>query len=201
MEVDMDEMKSAFERAMERAESLGKASEEDLRRWKYLPEGEKLAARYLRDECDLTAEIGKYDDDDARQLVSEGAQGILVKNIDLPRNEPAKKINRKAMEAIKELKRDKVSLENVYTKIRRVFSHYEQEGEQQRKQAYEAVKRDVEAKMRQALQQQLGTSAPARIDVESQPQFQQQLRQTLAQLDSQYLALLGEYRQEILSIA
>jgi len=167
----MDEMKSAFERAMERAESLGKASEEDLRRWKYLPEGEKLAARYLRDECNLTAEIGKYDED-MRQLVSEGAQGILVKNIDLPRNEPAKKINRKVMEVLKELKRDKVSLENVYTKLRRIFNHYEQEGEQQRKQAYEAVKRDVEAKMRQALQQQLGTSAPARIDVESQPQFQ-----------------------------
>jgi hypothetical protein len=196
----MDEMKSALERAMERAESLGKASEEDLRKWKYIPGGEKLAARYLKDECDLLAEIGRFDDD-ARKLVSEGAQAILVNNIDLPRNEHVKRVNRKAMETIKELKRDKVSLENVYTKIRRVFSHYEQEGEQQRKQAYEAVKRDVEAKMRQALQQQLGTSAPARIDVESQPQFQQQLRQTLAQLDSQYLALLGEYRQEILSIA
>jgi hypothetical protein len=50
MEVDMDEMKSAFERAMERAESLGKASEEDLKKWKYIPEGEKLAARYMKDE-------------------------------------------------------------------------------------------------------------------------------------------------------
>ncbi len=196
----MDEMKSAFERAMERAESLGKASEEDLRRWKYLPEGEKLAAKYLINECDLVVEIGRYDDD-ARQLVSEGAQGILVKNIDLPRNELAKKANKKAMEAIKELKRDKVSLENVYTKLRRIFNHYEQEGEQQRRQAYEAVKRDVEAKMRQALQQQLGASAPERIDVESQPQFQQELRRALAQLESQYLALLGEYRQEILGIA
>lgn len=196
----MGEMKSAFERAMERAESLGKASEEDLRRWKYLPEGEKLAAKYLINECDLVVEIGRYDDD-ARQLVSEGAQGILVKNIDLPRNELAKKANKKAMEAIKELKRDKVSLENVYTKLRRIFNHYEQEGEQQRRQAYEAVKRDVEAKMRQALQQQLGASAPERIDVESQPQFQQELRQALAQLESQYLTLLGEYRQEILGIA
>jgi hypothetical protein len=200
MEVDMDEMKSAFERAMERAESLGKASEEDLRRWKYLPEGEKLAGKYLINECDLVVEIGRYDDD-ARQFVSEGAQGILVKNIDLPRNELVKKTNKKAMEAIKELKRDTVSLENVYTKLRRIFNHYEQEGEQQRGQAYEAVKRDVEAKMRQALQQQLGASAPARIDVESQPQFQQELRRALAQLESQYLTLLGEYRQEILSIA
>lgn len=196
----MGEMKSAFERAMERAESLGKASEEDLRRWKYLPEGEKLAAKYLINECDLVVEIGKYDDD-ARQLVSEGAQGILVKNIDLPRNELVKKATKKAMEAIKELKRDTVSLENVYTKLRRIFNHYEQEGEQQRGQAYEAVKRDVEAKMRQALQQQLGASAPVKIDVESQPQFQQELRRALAQLESQYLTLLGEYRQEILGIA
>ena len=196
----MDEMKSAFERAMERAESLGKASEEDLRRWKYLPEGEKLAAKYLINECDLVVEIGRYDDD-ARQLVSEGAQGILAKNIDLPRNELAKKANKKAMEAIKELKHDKVSLENVYTKLRRILNHYEQEGEQQRGQAYEAVKRDVEAKMRQALQQQPGASASGRIDVESHPQFQQELRRALAQLELQYLTLLGEYKQEILGIA
>jgi hypothetical protein len=196
----MDEMKSALERAMERAESLGKASEEDLRKWKYLPEGEKLAARYLKDECDLLTEIGRYDDD-TRQLVSEGAQGILVNNIDLPRNEHVKKVNRKAMETIKELKRDKVSLENVYTKIRRIFNHYEQEGEQQRRQAYEAVKRNVEEKMRVAMQQQLGASAPMKINVESQPQFKQELHQALAQLESQYLALLSEYKQEILGIS
>ncbi len=196
----MDEMKSAFERAMERAESLGKASEEDLRKWKYLPEGEKLAAKYLKDECDLVAEIGRYDDDNVRQHLAEGAQEVLVRNIDLPRNELAKRTNKKAMEAIKELKRDKVSVENVYTKLRRIFNHYEQEGEQQRGQAYEAVKRDVEAKMQQMIQQQSGASAPMKINVETQPQFQQEWRRTLAQLESQYLRLLDEYRQEILSV-
>lgn len=196
----MSEMKSAFERAMERAESLGKASEEDLRKWKYLPEGEGLAAKYLRDECDLTAEIGRYDDN-VRQHVVEGAQGILVKNIDLPRNELAKRTNKKAMEAIKELKRDKVSVENVYTKLRRIFNHYEQEGEQQRRQTYEDLKRDVEAKMQQAMQQQLGAAAPMKINVETQPQFQQEWRRALAQLESQYLRLLDEYKQEILNVA
>ncbi len=195
----MSEMKSAFERAMERAESLGKASEEDLRKWKYLPEGEKLAAKYLRDECDLVIEIGRYDDN-ARPLVAEGAQGILANNIDLPRNEHAKKANKKAMEGIKDLKRDKVSLENVYTKLRRIFNHYEQDGEQQRKQAYEAVKSDVEAKLRQAMQQQHGAAADMKINVEAQPQFQQEWRRALAQLDSQYLTLLEEYKREILSV-
>jgi len=195
----MSEMKSAFERAMERAESLGKASEEDLRKWKYLPDGEKLAAKYLRDECDLVVEIGKYDEN-VRQHVVEGAQGILVNNIDLPRNELAKRTNKKAMEAIKELKRDKVSVENVYTKLRRIFNHYEQEGEQQRRQAYEAVKKDVEAKMQQAIQQQLGVAGSMKINVETQPQFQQEWRRTLAQLESQYLRLLDEYKQEISNV-
>jgi len=196
----MSEMKSAFERAMERAESLGKASEEDLRKWKYLPEGEMLAAKYLKDECDLTVEIGRYDDN-VRQHVVEGAQGILVNNIDLPRNELAKRTNKKAMEAIKELKRDKVSVENVYTKLRRIFNHYEQEGEQQRRQTYEDLKRDVEAKMQQAMEQQLGAAAPMKINVETQPQFQQEWRRALAQLESQYLRLLDEYKQEILNVA
>jgi hypothetical protein len=199
VEFDMDEMKSAFERAMERAESLGKASEEDLRKWKYLPEGEKLAAKYLKDECDLVVEIGKYDDN-VRQHVVEGAQGILVNNIDLPRNELAKRTSKKAMEAIKELKRDKVSVENVYTKLRRIFNHYEQEGEQQRRQAYEAVKKDVEAKMQQAIQQQLGAAGSMKINVETQPQFQQEWRRTLAQLESQYLKLLDECKQEISNV-
>ena len=195
----MSDMKSALERALERAERLGEASDEDRKRWKYVPEGEKLAARYLKDEGDLLAELDRYDES-ARPFVVEGAQGTLVNNIDLPRNEHLKRVNKRAMEALKELKRDKVSLENVYTKLRRVFSHYEQEGEQQRRQAYDQVKRDVEARLRQAMQQQLGAAAPARINVEAQPQFQQEWRRTLVQLESQYLTLLEEFKQEMLKI-
>lgn len=194
----MDEMKSAFERAMERAESLGKASEEDQKKWKYVPEGEKLAAKYLKEEFDLTADIGKFDEK-VRRYVTEGAQGVFIRNIDLPRNDAAKKRNKKVMEAIKELKRDKVGIENVYTKMRRIFSHYEKEGEQQRRQTYEAVKRDFEMKLMQAAQQQ-STPPPQKMNVEGHPQFQQEWRRVLAQIDSQYLRLLDEYKNEILSI-
>jgi hypothetical protein len=199
VEVDMSEMKSAFERAMERAESLGEASEEDRNKWKYHPEGEKLAARHLKDEGDLMAELGAYDEK-TRRYVAEGAQGVLIRSIDLPRNEAVKRTTRRAMEAVKELKHDKVGVENVYTKLRRIFNHYEQEGEQQRRDAYQAVRSDVEAKMRQALQQQAGGSPPMKIDVESQPQFQQEWRRVLSQLEAQYLTVLDEFRQELLSI-
>lgn len=192
----MDEMKSALERAMERADRLGKASEEDRRKWQYLPEGEKLAAEHMKGGSDLLVELGKYDDD-ARPHVAEGAQKVLVGSMDLPRNDVAKARNKKVMEAIKELKRDKVGVENVFTKIRRVFNHYEQEGEQQRRQAYEEVKRDVEAKLRQAMQQS-GQEAPEKMNVESQSQFQQEWRRAVSQLDSQYINLLDEYKQEII---
>ena len=195
----MDEMKSAFERAMERAEGLGKASDEDLTKWKYIPEGEKLAARYLKEEYDISTELGKYDEK-VRKYVAEGTQAVFIRNIDLPRNDMAKKRDKKVMEAIKELKRDKVGIENVYTKMRRVFNHYEKEGEQQRRQTYESVKRDFEAKLMQAAQQQPGAPPPPKINVESHPQFQQEWRRILAQLDSQYLRLLDDYKKEILSI-
>jgi len=194
----MGEMKSAFERAMERAEKLGKATEDDLTKWKYVPEGEALGARYLRDDCDLDAELRKYDDS-VRKYVVEGVATVLVRNLGLPRNEAAKKLNKKAMEAIKELKRDKVGVENTYSKLRRVFNHYLHEGEQQRKQAHEALKIDVEQKMRQAMKKEMGQSAAsARINVEAQPQFQQEWRRVLSQLESQYGKLLEEYKQELL---
>ena len=56
------------------------------------------------------------------------------------------------------------------------------------------------AKVQQALQQQLGLAVGVRIDIERQPQFQEEWRRVQAQLDSQYLKLLDEYKQELLAI-
>ena len=108
--------------------------------------------------------------------------------------------NKQAMDGLKVLKTDKVGVENVYSKIRRIFNHYSEEGEQQRKQAYDRLKVEFEAKMQQAMQQQLGTMARMNIDVEKQPQFHEEWRNLLAQLDSQYLTLLDEYKQELSKI-
>jgi len=195
----MGEIKSAFEKAMERVEKIGEASEEELMKWKYTPEGQRLAVEYLEEECNLTAELGKYKDEE-KPFVAKGAEEVLLRSIGLPLNEFAKKNSRRAMEAIKALKRDKASVENVYSKMRRIFAHYEQEGEQQRRQAYEMLKQDFQLKIQQAIQQQTGVPAGVQIDVERQPQFQEEWRRILAQLDSQYQKLLEEYKQEILDI-
>ncbi len=196
----MGDIKSALEIAREKLERLEEATEEERLRWKYVPVGEGLATSYLRGEANLVAELGKYDEKAARYVV-EGAGGIMVRNISLPRSDAAKKTNRQAMEGLKILKRDKARVENVFSRMRRIFDHYLGEGEQQRKQAYQALKADYENRVRQAMQQQLGMMAGMRIDVERQPEFQEEWRRLQAQMDSQYNTHLSEFKRELLAIA
>ena len=194
-----EEIKSALEIAMEKVEKLGEVTEEERMKWKYVPEGEKLAARYLKQNLNLLSEMGKFEEK-AKGYVIEGAQDVLVRNVELPRNDSLRKKNKRVMEGIKLLKNDKVSAENVFSKMRRVFDHYVEQGEQQRNQAYESLKVDVEARIQQAVKQQMGSLANVRIDVESQPQFQEEWRRMLTQLDMQYTRLLDEYKQELSAI-
>ncbi len=195
----MDEIKSALEIAMEKVAKLGEPTEEERLRWKYLPEGEKLAVKYLKESFNLAAELGKYDSK-ALKYLKQGALEVLLNHLNLPKDEVTKKNNRRAMDGIKELKDDKVAVENVYSRIRHIFSHYLEQGAQQRKQAYEQLKAEFEAQLQQAVQQQLGGLASLKVSVEKHPQFQEEWRRLSSQLDSQYLQLLGEYKQELRSI-
>ena len=196
----MGDIKSAFEIAIEKAERLGKATDEERLKWKYIPEGEKLAARYIKQDCNLVVELSQYEEN-IKKYIIEGLADILIRNINLPGSDLVKRNNRRAMEGLKTIKSDKVRVENVYSKIRRIFDHYVGEGQQQRKQAYESLKTEFEAKIKQVLQQQLGSFVGVKIDVERQPQFQEEWRKIQTQLDSQYLKLLDEYKQELLAIS
>ncbi len=195
----MGDIKSALEIAMEKVEKLGEATDEERLRWKYIPEGERLAARYLKQDCNLVIELSQYEGRVKRYMI-EGAADIIIRNINLPKDDLVRRNNNRAMDGLKNLKNDKVAVENVYSKIRRIFNHYVEQGEQQRKQAYESLKTEFEAKIQQAVQQQLGSLVGIKIDVEKQPQFQEEWHKLQAQLDSQYLKLLDEYKQELLAI-
>jgi len=196
----MGDIKSALELAMEQAERLGKATDEERLKWKYVPEGEKLATRYIKQDCNLVVELSRYEEN-VKKYIIEGVANILIRNINLPKDDLAKRNNRRAMDGLKTVKSDKASVENVYSKMRHIFDHYVGQGEQQRKQAYESLKAEFEAKIKQALQQQLGSFVGIEIDVERQPQFQEEWRKVQAQLDSQYLKLLDEYKQELSAIS
>ena len=195
----MSDIKSAREIALEKVEKLEKATDEERLRWKYIPEGEKLGARYLEEDCNLLVELGKYEEK-AKGYIIEGATDILVRNINLPKNDLAKKNSKRAMEGLKNLKSDKVASENIYSQIRHLFNHYMEQGGQQKKQAYATLKNEFEVRVRQAIQQQVGLPVGIKIDVEKQPQFQEEWRKVQNQIDSQYYKLLDEYKQELLAI-
>jgi len=196
----MGDIKSALELAMEKVERLGEATDEERLKWKYVPEGENLAAKYLKQNLNLVAELSNYKENVIR-YIKEGATDILIRNINLPKDDLARRNNKKAMEGLKSLKSDKIGVENIYSKMRSLFNHYIEQGEQQRKQAYERLKVEFEAKVQQAIQQQLGSVAGIKINVERQPQFQEEWRKIQTQLDSQYIKLLDEYKQELSATA
>jgi hypothetical protein len=196
----MGEIKSAAEIAREKLEKIGEPTEEERLKWKYGPVGEKLAVRYLKENFNLVNEVSKFDDK-ARKFTIASINDILIRNISLPRNDFARKTNKKAMEGLKALKNDKVAVENVFSRMRHVLDYYVQEGAKQKKQAYDSLKADFEAKIQQAVRQQTGISnASMKIDVEKQPQFQEEWQQLQAQLEAQYLKLLDEYKQELAAI-
>ena len=195
----MSDIKSAREIAMEKIEKIGTATEEERLGWKYQPEGEKLAARYLKHDAELSVELAKFDKNMAKYIII-GASDVLIKNITLPRDDNARRNNKRAMDGLKIIKSDKTAVENVFNKIRRIFSHYAEQGEKQKQQAYAALKQDFAAKLEEAVKKQLGTTSGIKIDVEKQPQFIDEWLKLKARLDSQYVQLLEEYKQELAAL-
>ena len=198
----MGDIKSAFEIAMEKISKIEDATPEERVKWKFFPIGEQLGAKFLKEDSNILSELNKYKDPE-RKFVMQGAVEVLARSIDLPRNDNIKKVNRKAMDGIKLAKKDKSGVENIYSKFRYVFNHYNEQGEQQRKQAYEQVKAQFAAKLEQAMQQQYGTNVRVNpnVNLEQHPQFQEEWRHVLVQLEQQYINHLNEYRKELIEIA
>ena len=195
----MGDIKSSREIAMEKLANIEEPTEEERMQWKFIPKGEELAGKYLKDDINILNELTKYNAKEKKYVVL-GASQVLVHSLDLPRNENIKKTNRRSMDALKLIKKDKPGVENIYSRIRQLFNHYAEQGEQQRKAAYEQTKAQFAVKLQQAMQQQMGANARMAGEVERHPQFKDEWRRVLSQLDSQYIQYLGELKQAIIDI-
>jgi hypothetical protein len=195
----MSEMKSAWEKAMEKVEKLGKLSEEELRQLEYQPVGNKLAARYLQEtDYNLDAELTKYKGTGIRKYVLQGVQEIFLRNISLPKNEHDMQTIRRAMSGLRLLKENKNLLDTILDRIANLLNYYGQA----RQQTHLQFKKDFESKLQeanQAMQQQMG--AKVRIEPEQHPQFPEEWRRINSQLDAQYEKALEEHKQQILKLA
>jgi len=194
----MSEMKSAWEKAMEKVEKLGKLSEEDIKHLEYQPAGNKLAAKYLQEvDYNLDAELTKYKGTGVRKYVLQGAQEIFLCSIFLPKNESDLQTIKRAMAGLRLLKENRNLLDTVIDRITNLLNYYGQA----RQQTYLQFKKDFEAKLRetnQAMQQQVG--AKVHIEPEQHPQFMEEWRRINSQLDAQYEKVLEEHKQQILKM-
>jgi hypothetical protein len=194
----MGEMKSAWEKAMEKVEKLGKLSEEELKQREYQPAGNKLAAKYLQEmDYNLDAEMTKYKGTGIRKYILQGAEEIFLRSIILPKNEYDMQATRRAMAGLRLLKENKKLLDTVLDRITNLLNYYGQA----RQQTYLQFKKDFEAKLResnQAMQQQVG--AKVRIEPEQHPQFMEEWRRINSQLDAQYEKVLEEHKEQILKM-
>ena len=190
----MGEIKSAFEKAMEKAAQIEKATPEELKRMEYRPKGNALAAQFLKeDNFDLEGELNKLKSN--RKDVVDGIQEIFLRNILLPKSPIIKRSSGRAMQGIQLIKQNKKALTPIFATLNQLFNYYEQA----RQQALAQLKQAFEARLAQATrqleQQMLGQKI--KIDVERQPEFQQEWLRMQADLDSQYEKVLDEQKKKI----
>src|SRR4030067_1780662 len=191
-------MKSAWEKAKEKVEKLGKLTEEELKQVECVPVGNKLAAKYLQDaDYNLDAELTKYKGTGLRKYIAQGAQEIFMHNIILPQNERDQQVTKRAMSGLRIAKENKSQLETILDRITNLLNYYEQA----RQQTYSQFKKGFEAKLQetsQALQKQPGNNVP--IEVQLQAQFQTEWHKLSSQLNAQYEKVLEEHKQQIQKI-
>ena len=187
----MGDIKSAFERAWERAEKI-EVTQDKVRELEYQPEGARMAALFLKEEgYDLEKALDESPAE-KRPHLRAGAEATFLSNITLPRNSRSRREMERAMAGLQLLKKDKSRLSHVAARIDGFFAAYERT----RQSLFEQLKREVEEAVRRAMQQR-GLPPPVRLDVEQLPEFQQRWHEHQTKLHWEYEGRLAELKTEL----
>jgi uncharacterized protein DUF6657 len=191
-----DEIKSAYEIAMEKLAAMDEPTEAERLSWKYLPAGRTLAAAFLGEKADLEKELAGLDGD-ARVYTARGVEEVLLGNLALPKTDADAERVAQVMTGMMVLKKDGKAAMTVVSRIKQLCDHYREQGASQMEQAYQQLKTEMAASLQQALSQQAGRAVAAEnINVEAQPEFQAEWRRVRDQLEGQYTKLLDECRED-----
>jgi hypothetical protein len=194
----MGEMKSAWQIAMEKADKLGKVSQDELNSIKYVPEGNRLASQFLIDEkMDLSGDIAKVQPPEAVKFVKKGAEEILLRNIGLPRNDEETRRTNRSMAGLRSIKENKKQLESIFGLINNLVNQYKLALQQ----TYTEFKKNAETSVQQAarnMRPQRGDQMTP--DQRIQLQLQEEWRQIHSELDAQYEKAMEEHKQKIREI-
>ncbi len=196
----MDRIKSAFERAMERAQQLEEPGEEQRLEWRLVPEGRRLGGSFIKAQGSPFSTIEKAPAGHRPYLI-RGMASVLTSNLQLPKTEVAQNMNARVIEGLERLLGDRPPLKEALRRVRYVVDQYRQFGTPQREQAYHQLKMQMERQVSDAMSRQMGQqAAPLRVNVETMPEFQQQWLAVSGQIDHQYEQHLEQYRDRIMGL-
>jgi hypothetical protein len=185
-----------MELALEKAEKYGRASKEELEAGRYQEQGRQMAVQYLKDGGDLEAELARLPREaqtPARLAVKE----VLLRNVVLPRNgEPDPRLQQ-ALDGLLLAALNKKAMARQKAEVEQLLQNFLQirnSAHQQLKARYSAglsnVQRAMEAQMR----------ARVRVEPEQLPQFQEEWRQFLNNLQQQFEPLLEDCKRRMLQL-
>jgi hypothetical protein len=188
------EIKSALELALEKSESYGRASKEEMAAAQSQERGRELAVQFLKEEGDLASELEKLSPLD-QAVALKGVKEVFLRNIRLPRLEVVDPHQDRVLAGLLLVARDRKAMSRLQGELERLLSQYLQI----RQNALQQLKARVSAaipQMERAMEAKTGQRM--RLDAEQLPQFQEEWRRFQGQLQEQFEPMLEGIKNQIL---
>jgi hypothetical protein len=187
------EIKSALELALEKAERYGKASAEEMAATQFQEQGRQLAVQYLKREGDLATDLKKLPTE-AQAAARLAIKEVFLRNIGLPRENSVDSRQDRALEGLvlvagnpKNMARLQTELEQLMQQFLQVRSNALQQLKGRFATGAGQMQRNMEAQYGQKV----------RLDVENLPQFQEEWRRFMGQLQDQIEPMLEGLKEKM----
>jgi len=184
----MAEIKSTLEKVMERAASMGHASQDEIATEERVKDGMRMAADYLRGEdvdfSDALEQTG------SSVLIKRGLVQAFLRNITLPRDDDQQRTER-AIQGLLALGKGSGDLMSIFKDMKGILDHYQQHKKEILQQVEEAFRQQME----QAMAQQTGQAGLGmKVDPKLHPKFQEEWSRVKSDLDTQYNQALDQHK-------
>ena len=189
----MAEIKSALELALEKAEHYGKASAEEMAATQYQDQGRQLAVQYLKGEGDLASDL-KNLPSQAQAAAKQAIKEVFLRNIGLPRENTVDPRQDRALEGLVLVADSSKVMARLQTELEQLMQQFIQV----RSNALQQLKGRFAAgagQMQRNMEAQYGQKV--RLDVENLPQFQEEWRRFLGQLQDQIEPMLEGLKEKM----
>jgi len=184
----MAEIKSTLEKVLERAASMGRATQEELATEERVKDGMRMGADYLNgNEVDFSCALEQTS---SSVLIKRGVVQAFLRNIMLPRDDDQKRSER-AMQGLLDLGKGSGDLLSIFKDMKGILDHYQQHKKEIRQQVEDAFRQQME----QAMAQQTGQKGLGmKVDPALHPKFQEEWSRIKSDLDSQYNQALDQHK-------